>query len=103
MFLPAAQFGGGTRYDQQRLQICADTNFFSDLVWCSRVLFTADVNIHRRRLSNIRILYSILLIVDFSPTFYYILLVTQAPILVWFDGTIIDNISTILLQCTTTV
>ena len=29
-----------------------------------------------------------------------ILLFTQAPILVWFDGTIID-ISTILLQCTT--
>ena len=32
----------------------------------------------------------------------YILLFTQAPILVWFDGTIID-ISTILLQCTTVV
>ena len=31
-----------------------------------------------------------------------ILLFTQAPILVWFDGTIID-ISTILLQCTTVV
>ena len=35
----------------------------------------------------------------FSP---YILMFTQAPILVWFDGTIID-ISTILLQCTTVV
>ena len=34
----------------------------------------------------------------------YILLFTQATILVWFDGTIIDIIfSTILLQCTTTV
>ena len=32
----------------------------------------------------------------------YILLFTQAPVLVWFDGTIID-ISTILLQCTTVV
>ena len=32
----------------------------------------------------------------------YILLFTQAPILVWFDGTVID-ISTILLQCTTMV
>ena len=32
----------------------------------------------------------------------YILLFTQAPILVWSDGTIID-ISTILLQCTTVV
>ena len=33
-----------------------------------------------------------------------ILLFTKAPIiiiLVWFDGTIIDIISTILLQCTT--
>ena len=43
MFLPAAQFGGGARYNQERLQICTDTNYFSDLVWCSRVLFTADV------------------------------------------------------------
>ena len=33
----------------------------------------------------------------------YILLFTKAPILVWFDGTIIDIISTILLQCTTVV
>ena len=33
-----------------------------------------------------------------------ILLFTQAPILVWLDGTIIDIIRTIiLLQCTTTV
>ena len=32
----------------------------------------------------------------------YILLFTQAPILVWFDGTIIDS-GTILLQCTTVV
>ena len=32
----------------------------------------------------------------------YILLFTQAPILVWFDGTIID-IGTVLLQCTTVV
>ena len=40
------------------------------------------------------VLYSIL--VDLPS----ILLSTQAPILVWFDGTIID-ISTILLQCTT--
>ena len=32
----------------------------------------------------------------------YILLFTQAPILVWFDGTIVD-ISTILLQRTTVV
>ena len=31
-----------------------------------------------------------------------ILLFTQAPILVWLDGTIIDIIRTILLQCTTT-
>ena len=41
--------------------------------------------------------YSI--IVDLS-LISYILLVTQAPILVWFDGTIIYIISTILLQCT---
>ena len=33
----------------------------------------------------------------------YILLFTQAPILVWFDDTIIDIISTIILQCTTVV
>ena len=46
------------------------------------------------------VLYSIL--VDFSPIFYLVLF-TQTPILVWFDGTIIDIISTILLQCTTTV
>ena len=40
------------------------------------------------------ILYSILLlIVDFSPIDWYILLFTQAPILVWFDGTIIDIIT----------
>ena len=32
----------------------------------------------------------------------YLLLFTQAPIPVWFDGTIID-ISTILVQCTTVV
>ena len=31
------------------------------------------------------------------------LLFTQAPILVWFDGTIIDIISTILLKLSTTV
>ena len=42
-------------------------------------------------------------IVQYTSGFLpYILLFTQAPILVWFDGTIID-ISTILLQCTTTV
>ena len=36
-------------------------------------------------------------IVQFTSGFFpYILLFTQAPILVWFDGTIID-ISTILL------
>ena len=40
-------------------------------------------------------LYSILL-VDFSPT-SYLLFTTQAPILVWFDGTIIDIISDIFL------
>ena len=33
----------------------------------------------------------------------YTLLFTQAPILVWSDGTIIDIISTILLQSTTVV
>ena len=38
-----------------------------------------------------------------SGSLPYILLFTQAPILVWFDGTIIDIISTILLQCTTVV
>ena len=43
-------------------------------------------------------LYSILT----SGFLSYILLFTQAPIVVWFDGTIIDIISTILLQCTTT-
>ena len=37
-----------------------------------------------------------------SGSLPYLLLFTQAPILVWFDGTIID-ISTILLQCTTVV
>ena len=37
-----------------------------------------------------------------SGSLPYILLFTQAPILVWFDGTIID-ISTIHLQCTTVV
>ena len=31
------------------------------------------------------------------------LLFTQAPILVWFDGTIIDIISTILLKLSTIV
>ena len=42
-------------------------------------------------------------IVQYTSGFLpYILLFTQAPIIVWFDGTIID-ISTILLQCTTTV
>ena len=42
-------------------------------------------------------------IVQYTSGFLpYILLFTQAPILVWFGGTIID-ISTILLQCTTTV
>ena len=42
-------------------------------------------------------------IVQYTSGFLpYILLFTQAPILVWFDGTIID-ISTILLQCTTVV
>ena len=42
-------------------------------------------------------------IVQYTSGFLpYMLLFTQAPILVWFDGTIID-ISTILLQCTTTV
>ena len=41
-------------------------------------------------------------IVQYTSGFLpYILLFTQAPILVWFDGTNID-ISTILLQCTTT-
>ena len=39
-------------------------------------------------------LYSILFNSGFLP---YILLFTQAPFLVWFDGTIIDIISTILL------
>ena len=40
-------------------------------------------------------------IVQYTSGFLpYILLFTQAPILVWFDGTIID-ISTILFQCTT--
>ena len=38
-----------------------------------------------------------------SGSLPYILLFTQAPILVWFDGTIIDIISIILLQSTTTV
>ena len=43
-------------------------------------------------------------IVQYTSGFLpYILLFTQAPILVWFDGTIIDIISTILLQCTTVV
>ena len=43
-------------------------------------------------------------IVQYTSGFLpYILLFTQTPILVWFDGTIIDIISTILLQCTTTV
>ena len=42
-------------------------------------------------------------IVQYTSGFLpYILLFTQAHILVWFDGTIID-ISTILLQRTTTV
>ena len=42
-------------------------------------------------------------IVQYTGRFLpYTLLFTQAHILVWFDGTIID-ISTILLQCTTTV
>ena len=42
------------------------------------------------------VLYCILLlIVDLSPI--DILLSTQAPIFVWFDGTIIDIISTILV------
>ena len=42
-------------------------------------------------------------IVQYTSGFLpYILLFTQVPILVWFDGTIID-ISTILLQCTTVV
>ena len=35
-------------------------------------------------------------------TIYTYILFAQAPILVWFDGTIFD-ISTILLQCTTVV
>ena len=40
-------------------------------------------------------------IVQYTSGFLpYILLFTQAPILVWFDGT---TISTILLQCTTVV
>ena len=39
------------------------------------------------------ILYSIL-VIFFPP---YIFLFTQAPILVWLDGTIIDMISTILV------
>ena len=39
------------------------------------------------------VLYSILT----SGFLLYILLFTQAPILVWFDGTIIDIISTILV------
>ena len=42
--------------------------------------------------------YTTVLYSGFLP---YILLFTQALIIVWFDGTIID-ISTILLQCTTT-
>ena len=38
------------------------------------------------------------IIVQYTSGFLpYILLFTQAPILVWFDGTIIDIISTILL------
>ena len=42
-------------------------------------------------------------IVQYTSGFLpYILLFTEAPILVWFDGTITD-ISTILLQCTTVV
>ena len=37
-------------------------------------------------------------IVQYTSGFLpYILLFTQAPILVWFDGTIIDIISTILI------
>ena len=44
------------------------------------------------------VLYSILT----SRFLPYILLFTQTPILVWFDGTIIDIVSTILLECTTT-
>ena len=43
-------------------------------------------------------------IVQYTSGFLpYILLFTKAPILVWFDGTIIDITSTILLQCTTVV
>ena len=41
-------------------------------------------------------------IVQYTRFLPYILLFTQAPILVWCDGTIFD-ISTILLQCTTVV
>ena len=42
-------------------------------------------------------------IVQYTSGFLpYILLFTEAPILVWFDGTI-TVISTILLQCTTVV
>ena len=42
-------------------------------------------------------------IVQYTSGFLpYILLFTQASILVWFDGTIIDT-STILLQCITVV
>ena len=35
--------------------------------------------------------------IDDIVQYPYIFLVTQAPILVWFDGTIIDIISTILV------
>ena len=43
------------------------------------------------------------IIVQYTSGFLpYILLFTQAAIPVWLDGTIID-ISTILLQCTTTI
>ena len=43
-------------------------------------------------------------IVQYTSGFLpYILLFTQAPILIWFDGTIIDIISTILLQSTAVV
>ena len=44
----------------------------------------------------------LLYIIYYSGFLTVILLFTQAPILVWFDGTIID-INTILLQCTTVV
>ena len=44
---------------------------------------------------NVLVIQYIIIRVGFSPT--DILLFAQAPILVWFDGTIIDIISTILL------